>query len=189
MSATVEIDWSAVRTLAVAVGVREAARRLGISEDATLQRCHREGWLRDPEMRAVTARSVALRSSALSSAVISPEQVMRDELASLGKNSRLSMARGLSKAAAHVETMDGQEIVMDASNIKQTVQSLDLIHGWKEQPVAVKVALSVTGMQASVAADVADIPAIEGEWSDSPEIPDGESGEGEQDAGADRVAL
>jgi hypothetical protein len=45
MPKPLNVDWPAVRVLAVAVGVREAARQMGISEDAVRQRSKREGWM------------------------------------------------------------------------------------------------------------------------------------------------
>jgi hypothetical protein len=38
MPKPLNVDWPAVRVLAVAVGVREAARQMGISQDAVRQR-------------------------------------------------------------------------------------------------------------------------------------------------------
>lgn len=150
----------------MAVGVREAARKLGISEEAAMKRSQREGWLSTPEARqsvrlAHEARGIVRSSSAQPSAA----QAMAQELTSLNSKSRLAMARGLGKAAAHVEQMDGQEIVEDASNVKQTVQSLALVHGWQANQTVTKVAINLTG----VAPELSGQPTtIEAEWEDSP---------------------
>lgn len=167
----VEIDWPSVRMLAITVGVREAARRMGINEYAVLKRSQREQWLATPEARIAAANSVRERSySALSSAVLTPAQAMAQELAGLGQKSRLSIARGLSKAAEHVETMDGQEVLIDAQNIKSTAQSLSLVHGWQnDKGTTVKVALSVTGEKTVQSVEVqSDMPVIEGAFEDDP---------------------
>jgi hypothetical protein len=141
----IEIDWSSVRTLAITVGVREAARRLGISEDAALKRSQREGWLADPQARQVAARSVQERSySALSSAVITPAQAIQNELVGLGSRSRIALARGLGKAARCVENMKGKQVLEAAPNVKQTVQSLALVHGWQDQAPAAGLRLTLT---------------------------------------------
>ena len=38
------VNWAAVEMLAMEVGAREAARRLGIKESTVLSRAKREGW-------------------------------------------------------------------------------------------------------------------------------------------------
>jgi hypothetical protein len=45
MPKPLNVDWPAVRVLAVAVGVREAARQMRISQDAVRQRNAKAGWL------------------------------------------------------------------------------------------------------------------------------------------------
>jgi hypothetical protein len=166
------IDWPAVRTLSVAVGVREAARRMGLNEERVKKRCTREGWLSDPAVRAATERSVALRNSMspIVPATLSAAQAMTQELAQLNAKSRIGVARGLAKAATHIESMDGQEIVMDASNVKQTVQSLALVHGWSANQAVTKVSLSITGAHEVSVEATSD--AIDAEWSDEQVVGD-----------------
>jgi hypothetical protein len=57
MPKPLNVDWPAVQVLAVAVGVREAARQMGISQDAVRQRSKREGWMASP--KAVAQRALA----------------------------------------------------------------------------------------------------------------------------------
>ena len=57
MPKPLNVDWPAVRVLAVAVGVREAARQMGISQDAVRQRPKREGWMACP--KTVAQRALA----------------------------------------------------------------------------------------------------------------------------------
>ena len=46
MPKPLDVDWPAVRVLAVAVGVREAARQMGISEDGCYNaRNAKAGWV------------------------------------------------------------------------------------------------------------------------------------------------
>jgi hypothetical protein len=62
MPKPLSVDWPAVRVLAVAVGVREAARQMGISQDAVRQRSKREGWI----ISAKSAQQLALTNSVTS---------------------------------------------------------------------------------------------------------------------------
>ena len=57
MPRPLNVDWPAVRVLAVAVGVREPARQMGISQDAVRQRSKRERWMASP--KTVAQRALA----------------------------------------------------------------------------------------------------------------------------------
>jgi len=59
MRKPLNVDWSAVRVLAVDVGVREAAHQMGIGQDAVRQRSRREGWM-------ISAKSAQQRALAKS---------------------------------------------------------------------------------------------------------------------------
>jgi hypothetical protein len=146
------VNWEAVRVLAVAVGVREAARRLGISQEATMKRSQREAWLRDPEARAANARLNSQRQSDAASQRLtmsatcprmSPAAAMAGELAQLNGKTRLCHARAQAKVAEHVAERSGAENLDDAQKIKAAAQTANLIHGWQDQPPTVRVRLDV----------------------------------------------
>ena len=59
MSTPLNVDWPAVRVLAVAVGVREATRQMGISQDAVRQRSKREGSIASPKSDSSTSTGKA----------------------------------------------------------------------------------------------------------------------------------
>jgi hypothetical protein len=140
------ISWEAVKTLAAVVGVREAARQMGLSEEQVKKRCTREGWLSTPEARIANQRAVAMRSGTsapIPLSPMSPAALVHAEIAQLGSKTRLSLARGIAKAGEHIESMDGQEILIDAQNIKSVAQTADLVHGWKDAAPQVKIRLDV----------------------------------------------
>lgn len=140
------VNWQEVRMLAAVVGVRESARRMGLSEEQVKKRCTREGWLATPEARIANQRAVAERSGTsapVPMSPMSPAALVNAELAALGSKTRLSLARGIAKAGEHIETMDGQEILIDAQNIKSVAQTADLVHGWKDSAPQVKIRLDV----------------------------------------------
>lgn len=115
------VNWQEVKMLALVVGVREAARQMGLSEEQVKKRCTREGWLATPEARIAVQRAVAMRSGTsapMPLSPMSPAQLVASELSQLGSKTRLSLARGIAKAGEHIESMDGQEILMDAQNVK-----------------------------------------------------------------------
>lgn len=152
------VNWEAVKMLAMAVGVRESARRMGLSEDRVRQRCTREGWLKTPEAQAVNKLAIAARSG-ITCRQSSPAALMQAEIASLGAKSRLSFARGIAKAAEHVEQLPGDQILAQSSDVKNVAQTADLVHGWKEAAPSVKIRLDVLGGVAE--APILDVSATE----------------------------
>ncbi len=135
--------------LALAVGVRESARRMGISEEAVKKRCTREGWLATPEARTLNKRAIEERSG-LTCPQLSPSAAFQGELNALGTKSRLSLARSITKAVEHVETLDGAAIMAQSSDVKSIAQTADLVHNWKDAAPAVKIRLDVLGATAEV---------------------------------------
>jgi hypothetical protein len=63
MPKPLNVDWPAVRVLAVAVRVREAARQMRISEDAVRQRSKREGWMASPKSGSSASTGKACHQS------------------------------------------------------------------------------------------------------------------------------
>lgn len=139
------IEWGAVQALAMVVGVREAARRMQLSEEQVKKRCTREGWLKSPEAREINKMVVASRSCTTSAVgpQMSPAAQILSEIASLGQKSRLSLARGIAKAGEHVETLTGPEILDRSADVKSIAQTADLVHGWKDSSPNVKIRLDV----------------------------------------------
>lgn len=165
----VPVNWEAVRALAMVVGVREAARRMGISEAATMQRSAREGWLASPEAKQVNKMAVAQRSGVTVAACqqMSAGALISAEISQLGGKTRLSLARGIAKAGEHIETLPGLAIVADAQNIKSIAQTADLVHGWKDSAPQVKIRLDILGGGAEPMHDVGAIEIEHEAWSES----------------------
>lgn len=163
MPAALDLPWEAIKTLCFAIGVRPALRQMGIEhhEDAVYQRAKREGWQLRNVPRNLPVPPTVKQPVSL---VRSPQEALRAELSELNAKSRLGIARGLAKGAEHISQMDGETIVEEAANVKQTVQSLALTHSWNANQPVTKVSLSITGAhEVSVEATA---EAIDAEWSD-----------------------
>jgi hypothetical protein len=168
---SVQVTSEEIKAVAVAVGgINEAARRLGLKEGTVRQRCKREGWMADAEFRAaiMTGKKSGKAPSqrnlpATLPATVSPAQAIMAEMRGLGVNSRINMARGLAGVAEHVAGRDAALNLADASNVKQSVQSLDIVHGWRDQPPAAKINLHI--ISATPILDL-DPEPIETKWSD-----------------------
>jgi hypothetical protein len=160
------VNWEAVRVLAIAVGVRESARRLGISEEATMKRCQREQWLASPEARTINQRVTSEKTSLSAPVRISPAQAMQQELSDLGAKSRLGLARGLAKAAQTVQDMDGDEVLIAAQNIKAVAQSTSVVHAWDKQGPSFRIKLDVLQADHKAAIEVDSEVVTDQTWDD-----------------------
>lgn len=127
MPAALDVDREAVKTLAMAVGVREAARRMGLDENTVRQWSAREGWLRD------APRSQPLPPTVLqpvTGVTKSPSQAMGETLKELAGRTRLGHAKAQAKVADLVSEMDAQEVLMSMPAILQGVKASSILHGW-----------------------------------------------------------
>lgn len=169
---TAPINWEAVRVLAMAVGVREAARRLGISEDATRKRCQRERWLGDPETREAHGIALGGRSGRPMNAIespsrqMSPAAAMAMEIAALSSETKLGFARSTAGVAKYVQSRAPEANLADAGNVKAAAQTAELIHGWRDQPKPSAMRLEVLLTKPETHVDAIEIEAqvTEGQW-------------------------
>lgn len=166
----IAINWDAVRMLAIAVGVREAARQFGISEEATMKRCQREGWLKNEQVRAVAERSVKERMS-LSANVRTPAAAMAVEMAGIAVATRLGIARGIAKAAQDIEVMSGASVIDNAHEIKSVTQTASILHNWDKSGPAPKLRVELLSENgAGLTIDV-DSEVVTGqEWDEADPI-------------------
>jgi hypothetical protein len=101
MPKRLNVDWPAVRVLAVALGVREAARQMGISEDAVRQRSKREAWMASPE--TVAQRALAKPVTSVSPNALSPAHALVNVLQEHERETKLSLARSARRMAKDAE--------------------------------------------------------------------------------------
>src|SRR5262249_47093504 len=95
----------AVRVLAVAVGVREAARQMGISQDAVRQRSKREGWMASP--KAVVQRALAKPVTSVSPVALSPAHALANVFSERKHRSKLGLSKFVAEAAERAGESDG----------------------------------------------------------------------------------
>jgi hypothetical protein len=116
-------EKASVRTLAHAVGVREAARQCNLSQDMVRKWSSREHWFARP------ARPIP-ESPTVTKA--------RNLLDSYGKNTRLRLAKSANKASKRFASMEGDELI--AEKVSQAANNWTnvaaKIHGWGESEPA-----------------------------------------------------
>jgi hypothetical protein len=105
MPKPLNVDWPAVRVLAVAVGVREAARQMRISPDAVRQRSKREGWMASP--KAVAQRALAKPVTSVSPSVLSPAHALANVLSERKHRTKLGLTKYCAEAAERAGESDG----------------------------------------------------------------------------------
>lgn len=165
MPAALDVNWEEVKMLAISIGVREAARRMELSEDAVRQRSSREGWLANlprsqplpPSMvRPVT--NVTTGSNALANA-------MRED----ATEARASVLRTARRAVARVERCDDDELIVPevATVLNQHTKTLSMAGGWNAQTGTARINLQITG---DIRAQEMP-PTLDAEWSeDAPSL-------------------
>jgi antitoxin component of MazEF toxin-antitoxin module len=147
MPQALAVDWSQVRTLALAIGVREAARRLELSEEAVMKRCSREGWLKEARAQdAFIDREIALKRErqGLSAIVRTPAEVFKQT----GVNTRSKLAVAVEKQADKLAETDADELLVMAPTVKMVVDSAAKLHGW-ENAAALNIRLDVLASDSS----------------------------------------
>src|SRR5215469_13280657 len=105
MPKPLNVDWPAVRVLAVAVGVREAARQMGISQDAVRQRSKREGWM--ISAKSAEQRALAKAVTSVSPNVLSPADALANVLSECKHRSRLGLSVYTASAAQQAADSGG----------------------------------------------------------------------------------
>lgn len=129
MGQALAIDWNEVRTLALAIGVREAARRMELPEETVKRRCTREGWLtkRDQtEHEAEQSRAVVRVSQGLSPVV--PKAA--DILGEMKEKTRASFGIAAQKVAEHAAQQPVDDLLRGSEDYSRWVTNADRIHGY-----------------------------------------------------------
>ena len=118
-----------VRMLAIEIGEKRAAERLGINYDTVRQWSSRYGWKRPTKS---TQQPVTVVTE-------QPSTVLLDELAENERETRLSLSRYARRAAQDSERAS----LRDAPYVKQAAQVAGIVHQWGEQKPGQQFTLNV----------------------------------------------
>ncbi len=160
MSPKFDVDWPGIRALAVLVGVREAARRaaepLPENErerfvDRVLQRCHREGWIREKKAAIAAARG---HEQALSAKVSNGADAAANALADDNRATKIGLSRGIRKAAETVGKMEGNHVLWNSEDVRRVVSSAAQVHGWDADKGKASVEFKILNAGGNVALTV-----------------------------------
>ena len=104
------VDWEAVRVLAIELGAREAARRLGIKESTVLSRARRDEWNLPKRKGGATLKKAS---------AITLQSKPGDVLIASHKELEGATKTGLMLTAAKAATKAAQNPPLDVSNTSQ----------------------------------------------------------------------
>jgi hypothetical protein len=121
MPKPLNVDWPAVRVLAVAVGVREAARQMGISQDAVRQRSKREGWMASP--KTIVQRALAKPVTRVSPNTLSPADALSSVLSERKDRTKLGLSKYAAEAAERAGESNGD------LRLSRNVRDVAAVHG------------------------------------------------------------
>lgn len=148
MPAALDVDWSGIRAAAVVVGVREAARQAGISENTVMARARREDWL----PAAASARAAppttahAISVTDLHANARNGAEILCEVLAESNRETRLSLAKYAERVSKHVERMadDAPDSALQSSgHVRNVADIANKVHGWQSEGVAVGVQVNL----------------------------------------------
>jgi hypothetical protein len=122
---TKPIDWEAVRVLAIELGAREAARRLGIKESTVLSRASRDKWNLPRRKGGATLKSadaISLRSK--------PGDVLLQTHKELEERTKSGLAQATTRAAEAAAKAEKPVDVNSTSHLRDLATSAARIFGW-----------------------------------------------------------
>lgn len=122
-----EITREEVKLLAITVGVRQAARQLGLSEERVLKWSQRGHWFKqpDPIQLPPTMRQAEVLT------VRKPSDVLTEQLADDSNQTKLSLSRSLRRGATALEAMPAEVVFTGADKVKHLVGSASQLHQWE----------------------------------------------------------
>jgi hypothetical protein len=119
-----QVDWEAVRVLAIELGAREAARRLGIKESTVLSRARRDRWNLPKRKGGATLKKAS---------AITLQSKPGDVLIASHKELEGATKTGLMLTAAKAATKAAQKPpleVVNTSQFRDLANSSSRIFGW-----------------------------------------------------------
>lgn len=123
------IDHEAVKVVALQIGVREAARQFGLSEEMVMKWSQREKWFAYKEL-GEQALVRAQEERGLSAAV---RTTPSDVLVRLGSKSKLVAAKVGHNTLKAIHRKKDDALIASASAFKATVDSLAKVHDWGQE--------------------------------------------------------
>jgi hypothetical protein len=130
MPAPLDVNREAVRVLVLSVGVRVAARQMGIPQ-ATVQAWSARGkWLRQTrDQPATMPKPLSMVSATIAT---KPHFSLQNTIQEEGDRTRVALLRSSRKAAEHVDAMQPRDILNNAKSLYYVATVAEKAAGWGE---------------------------------------------------------
>lgn len=125
------VDREAVKTLCVAVGVRKAARQLGLPESTVKSWSTRGKWFLQPPC-VQQPPTVTKVLQPLASSASTPSNSLANLLADDSKQTRIGLSTAARKAATRFAGRTGDQIIKDSQALRHVAAVASSVHGWDE---------------------------------------------------------
>jgi hypothetical protein len=146
MPAALDVNWEAIKLLAQQIGVREAARRVGLKEEAVMQRSAREGWLRDMPRSQPLPPTMLQRVSGVSDAPKASVNYLKDVLLETRtEHAKTALAVAKDMSSWVQEQPSAMRDKDNAQALLSNAKHAALAGGWQDQAPTAKINLTVTG--------------------------------------------
>lgn len=145
----------AVKVLAKAIGLREAARRMGLSEQRVMKWSQRDPtgpWIKNADNSSLSTPSVtgSTLQQACPQSVRTPSDAMDSALKDDAKQTKISLSKGIRKAATFISEQPGVLLFTGADRVKQIVGAASQLHGWEQSSQGGSISLNILTGQAAV---------------------------------------
>ena len=114
--------------LALSVGVRKAARQLGLKHNTVLSWSKRDKWFADPQKPS----TIAKQNGNAISAIKSPSNALADTLREHSEQTKLGMATAAVKTAKHAANMTPVQVLNVSRDLKNVTDIAEKVHGWNQ---------------------------------------------------------
>ena len=162
MPAPLAVDKEQVRMLFMEVGGEETARRTGIKPVTVRQWARRHGWSEGhKEKKSLVAGFPTPAKDALAATlpetmrpvavtgVTKPVDALADLLSEDSRETRIGLSRAARSAADRARTMDGDEVIASARQLKEVAGIASTVHGW-EKDGGGPARISIYGSQVAI---------------------------------------
>ena len=139
MPAPISADWPAIRDTAVALqSIKLAAEKHGVPYPAARTRASREAWpvgrrisLALSTAKAAHAQAIQKANPKAVTSATSTSDALVEALSEDNMETRISLSRGIRKAAETIGKYKGTTILSNARKVKDIVSSAAQVHGWE----------------------------------------------------------
>lgn len=123
-----DVNKEAVKTLCIKVGVREAARQMGIPQATVQAWSARFKWFNRNPKPVLPPSEVPATTNATS-----PSNALQNMLEANSKATKLDLSKATRKAAATFARKKGQAVIDEASQLRQIAAAASTVHGWNDK--------------------------------------------------------